>query len=80
MATLIKLSARIGNSITEVWINADQIISLIPDDQRTRIYLTGAPLPGFPDNPKDYIDVSESPKTIRDKVVAEKSTKIDTRR
>ena len=80
MANLIQLEAYIGGGGTrhEIWINTDQIISLLPDAKGTRIYLTGPALPTFsPHKSQDWvIDVEQSPKQIRDKVVAERSTRI----
>ena len=80
MANLIQLEAYIGGGGThhEIWINADQIISMTPNPKGTRIYLTVPPLPVFSSHkPQDWvIEVQQSPKEIRDKVVAERSTRI----
>ena len=74
MANLIQLEADISGTPHEIWINTDQIIGMIPDSAGTRIYLTGPVLPAFSE--QTWVKVQQSPKQIRDKVVAERSTKV----
>lgn len=78
MANLIQLEADISGSGTrhEIWINPDQIIGMIPDSKGTRIYLTGPVLPAFSHKEQTWVKVQQSPKQIRDKIVAERSARI----
>ena len=80
MANLIQLEAYIGGGEThhEIWINVDQIVSMIPNSKGTRIYFTDPVLPvlATAHESQTWIEVQQSPKQIRDKVVAERSTRI----
>ncbi len=79
MANLIQLEAYTGEGGThqEVWINPDRIISMIPISKGTRIYFTDPVyVVANARRMKKWIEVRQIPRSIRDKVVAERSTRI----
>ena len=76
MAHLIQLEAYTGGAdiFHEIWINADQIVGIISGPTKTRIYLSQPILPvSVTSEAESWIDVRESPKQIREQVVAERA-------
>ena len=76
MAHLIQLEAFTGGGgiYHEIWINADQIVIMLPHPKGTRVYCTHPVLAtSVTSEAQEWIDVRQSPKQIREKVVAERA-------
>ena len=78
MANLIQLEAynsEVAENWHEIWINSDQIISVLSDPKGARIFFADPVTIHVNVNSKASIYVRESPQQVRDKVVAERKAK-----
>ena len=75
MANLIPLTGNPSEGTPqEVWVNADHIMLMVPTSNGTEIFLTEKSPGSLFSN--DSITVKESPKTIRNRTIEERSFRI----
>ncbi len=78
MANLIQLEAynsEVAENWYEIWINSDQIISVLSDPKGARIFFANSVQIHSNTIAKTSVYVRESPQQVRDKVVAERKAK-----